>query len=133
MVATRALPSASSIATTNTRVVTLPRPHPAQQAVLAQPARFRVVACGRRWGKSTLAVRLLARTALDGLPVAYFAPTYKFLLTVWDDLLRRLASVKRSHNVTERRIELITGGSIECWSLDKPDAGRSRKYALAHH
>jgi len=29
----------------------------------------------------------------------------------------------------ERRIVLITGGTIEFWSLDTADPGRSRKYA----
>jgi len=76
-------------------------------------------------------LRLLARAALDGKPVAYFAPTYKLLLPIWDELTRRLAPVITAKNVQERRIQLITGGAIECWSLDRPDAGRSRKYALA--
>ena len=40
---------------------------------------------------------------------------------------RRAAVILRSDK-TERRIELITGGVIEFWSLVDPDAGRSRKY-----
>ncbi len=31
-------------------------------------------------------------------------------------------------NETERRIELLTGGTLEFWTLEDPDAGRSRKY-----
>ncbi len=120
-----------SLLTSDTIRVSLPSLHPAQHQVLGTPARYRVVACGRRWGKSTLALRLLARAALDGKPVAYFAPTYKLLLPIWDELTRRLAPVITAKNVQERRIQLITGGAIECWSLDRPDAGRSRKYALA--
>jgi len=34
-------------------------------------------------------------------------------------------------NATEHRIELVTGGVVEMWSLDSGNAGRSRKYARA--
>lgn len=33
-----------------------------------------------------------------------------------------------SVNKTERRIEVVGGGSIEFWTLQDPDSGRSRKY-----
>jgi hypothetical protein len=65
---------------------------------------------------------------LDGFPVAWFAPTYKYLNEVWRDFRRVLKPVIASSNKTEWRIELITGGSIEFWSLEDGDAGRSRKY-----
>jgi hypothetical protein len=71
---------------------------------------------------------------LDGLPVAWFAPTYKYLSQAWRDFIRLLTprhgqpKLIRYKNRSEYRIELITGGSIEFWSLQDPDAGRSRKY-----
>jgi hypothetical protein len=37
--------------------------------------------------------------------------------------------ISRKHD--NQRIELITGGSIEFWSLENPLAGRSRKYKVA--
>ena len=39
----------------------LKRPHPAQQLILGAKSRFKVVDAGRRFGKSDLAVELLAR------------------------------------------------------------------------
>lgn len=111
--------------------LTLPRPHSGQLAMLREAKRYNVAACGRRFGKSTLAIELLSRPALEAQPVAYFSPTYKLLIEVWRLLETTLQPVISRSNATERRIELLTGGVIECWSMDNPDAGRSRRYARA--
>jgi len=111
--------------------LTLPKPHSGQRAMLREARRYNVAACGRRFGKSTLAIELLSRPALEAQPVAYFSPTYKLLIEVWRLLETTLQPVISRSNATERRIELITGGVIECWSMDNPDAGRSRRYARA--
>ena len=106
--------------------------HPGQQTILADPSRYRVIAAGRRFGKTLLAIEWLALEAggaLDGHPVAFFSPTYKLLLDVWSDLERTLKPVTRKANKTEMRIELMTGGKIDFWTLEDPDAGRGRKYA----
>lgn len=90
------------------------------------------MACmGRRFGKTTLGVDRVTRVALSGKPAAWFAPTYKMMGDVWRDTCRTLFPVTRRRNEQEKRLELITGGVIDFWSLDNPDAGRGRKYALA--
>ena len=83
---------------------------------------------GRRFGKSTLGEDRIIHPALDGYPTAWFSPTYKMLSEIWRDLQVRLRHVTKYTNMQERRIELVTGGSIEMWSLDKPDVARGRKY-----
>jgi hypothetical protein len=66
--------------------------HPGQQEIIDNAARFNVVDCGRRWGKTKLCEELLASPddetngALNGFPVAYFAPTYKMLMEVWREM-----------------------------------------------
>lgn len=116
--------------TTHNLTVRIPRPHAAQREVIARAARYTVVACGRRWGKTMLAIRLLIACGLGKRqPVAYFAPSYKYVAEVWRELRRRLQSAIAASNNAERRIELLGGGVIEVWSLDNPDAGRSRRYA----
>jgi hypothetical protein len=93
-----------------------------------------VVACGRRFGKTTLGIDLACETALGdedspARPVGWFAPEYKLLSEAWRDLRDILAPVIARANDQERRIELNTGGTIEAWSFDRnPNAGRSRKY-----
>jgi hypothetical protein len=72
----------------------------------------------------------LIQVALQGKPVAWFSPSYRLLGDVWRELLSVLAPVISQKSEQEKRLELIGGGVIELWSLDSPDAGRSRKYAV---
>lgn len=89
---------------------------------------------GRRWGKTTLAHELLLAPeeddngALNGFPVAYFAPTYKMLMDFWREMSNLCVGFIRSKNEQEKRIELIGGGVMDFWSLDAPDSIRGRKY-----
>jgi hypothetical protein len=108
--------------------IQLPEPHPAQQQILDEARRWNVVALGRRAGKSTLALHLLAETALHAQPAGYFAPTYKLLAEFWRELRTILEPVTRMKSEQDHRLELITGGTLECWSLDDPNPARGRKY-----
>ena len=109
------------------KVITLSQPHPGQEKVLSEAKRFNALCCGRRWGKSALAVNLLSETALDGHPAGYFTPTYKLLDGTYNECLAALEPVIARKN-EHQFIELITGGRIEFWSLENELAGRSRKY-----
>lgn len=112
-------------------LVKLPRPHPGQRDILRDLRRFNVIACGRRFGKTILGTNRLVKTVLDGQPAGWFAPTYKYLTDVWRDVTRVLKPVTRSASKQELRLECITGGVAEFWSLEDKDAGRGRKYARA--
>ncbi len=65
---------------------------------------------------------------LQGYPVGWFAPTYKYARPIWDELVYLLMPVIARSNATDMHMELITGGSIEVWSLTDSNAGRGRKY-----
>ena len=83
--------------------------------------------CGRRFGKSKMAVNLLCEPALEGKPAGYFTPTYKLLEGTFNECLSTLSPIiTKKHD--NQFIQLATGGVIEFWSLDNPQAGRSRKY-----
>lgn len=110
--------------------IILNEPHDAQQLVLNEAERFNVVDCGRRWGKSALAVNLLSEPAMDGHPVGYFTPIYKLLDGTYNECLLALDPIIKRKN-EHQFIELITGGRIEFWSLENQLAGRSRKYKRA--
>jgi hypothetical protein len=108
-------------------IISLNKPHEAQSLVLNTAKRFNVLICGRRWGKSNLALNLLSEPSLEGYPTGYFTPTYKLLEPTYKELVDLLNPVvKRKHE--NQFIELITGGIIEFWSLENELAGRSRKY-----
>jgi hypothetical protein len=109
-------------------VIKLPRLHDAQQSILANARRFNIIKCGRRFGKTTLAKELIISPALDGYPVAYFAPTYKDLYDFWVDVKGMTYTITSQKDETIKKIKLITGGTIEMWSLDDPDSGRGRSY-----
>ena len=108
----------------------LPALHPAQAKVIQQAKRFNVVNCGRRFGKTVLGMDRLIHSALDGKPVAWFSPTNKSMADTWRMVQSILAPVTLAKSEQEKRLELINGGVIDFWSLDNPDAGRGRKYAL---
>jgi hypothetical protein len=109
----------------------LPRPHAGQQRIRSEARRFNVVNCGRRFGKTKYGLNLLVECALSGYPVAWFAPTYKTLSEPWREAKKLLKPITRSANASEKRIELITGGVIEFWSLTDADNIRGRKYKRA--
>lgn len=109
--------------------LTLRELHPWQKWVLAQGRRFNACTIGRRWGKSEgLGVYLLVDAALRGLPVGWFAPSYKILAEIFRATCGLLAPLTRHRDLQGHRLELVTGAVVEFWTLDSPDAGRSRKY-----
>lgn len=99
-----------------------------QARILREARRFNVLDCGRRFGKTDLCEIIIHEPLLHGFPVGWFAPTYKILNDAWDEIKRLYAPVIVGSNRTEKRIELITGGVLEGWTLDKEGAARGRKY-----
>lgn len=111
--------------------IELPTPHAEQQRILNDAARFNVLRCGRRFGKTTLGIIIACQYAIDGKRVGWFAPTYKYLSDPWREICRILKPIITVANQQERRIELTTGGVIEFWTLEDPDAGRGRFFHVA--
>lgn len=67
-------------------------PHPSQQSVLLSKSRFKVLTCGRRWGKTTLAINELLYYALldEKTDYWYVAPTYSQAKTIaWRYLIEQ--------------------------------------------
>ena len=98
--------------------IELPAPHSSQRQVLAEAKRFNVLACGRRWGKSTLGLDRLIKPTLEGFPAAWLAPTYKMQLEAWRSIQDVLGPVTTAKNNAEFRLEVRGGGSITMFSLD---------------
>lgn len=100
----------------------LPAPHPAQHEVLASPARFRVVICGRRFGKTEIGKREILQAAVNGKACWWLAPTYQMTAHVWRDLraaVRHLPTVTLSQS--HRRIDFPGGGWLEVHSAHTPN------------
>lgn len=112
-------------------IVKIPNLHASQLQVLSEAKRFNVLKNGRRWGKTTLATYLAINAMLDGYPVGYWSPVYKDLNMVWEEIKFRCADVTEKKDEQIKELRLITGGKLDCWSMDNPNSGRGRKYKLA--
>lgn len=110
--------------------LSIPKPHIGQQQVIDAAKRFNVVCCGRRFGKTTLGQIIAIEALLRGQTVGWFAPTYKFSSEVWRFFADTLQPAASHISKAESRLALVTGGTLEVWSLDNPDSGRGRKYGL---
>ncbi len=112
--------------------IELPSPHAAQRQVIAEAKRFNVLCCGRRWGKTRLAIDRIVKPVLEGFPAAWFAPTYKLQQEAWRGIQEILAPVITARSNAEMRLEIRGGGSITGFSLDADvsDTVRGRAFKL---
>ena len=79
-----------------------------QQTISNDPARFRVIGAGRRFGKTYLAINELAKfSRLPDQKCLYVAPTYRQAKTViWEDLKNILYSVNWIKKVNESDLSI---------------------------
>ena len=106
---------------------------PWQQEVLNDPARFKVIAAGRRCGKTYFAAITLILAAMDGNPggVMYIGPTQGLARDLMWDLLKELAGdIIESSNINNLEIVLSGGNKIALKGSDRPDTLRG--YSLKH-
>jgi phage terminase large subunit-like protein len=109
---------------------------PWQQEVFKDATRFKVIAAGRRCGKSRLAATTLLIEALrcpQGSAVLYVSPTMgQSRQIIWDLLLDLGREVIQSSHVNNLDITLINGARIYVRGADRPDTlrGVSLTYAV---
>lgn len=100
----------------------------AQRLIADSPLRFRVAVCGRRFGKTHLAIRELARYArYPNQRVWYVAPTYRMAKQiVWKKLKKRLIAINWVKKINEQdlTLELVNGSEISLRGADNYDSLR---------
>lgn len=105
---------------------------PTQVAVASDGHRFRVVIAGRRWGKTHLSIRELARFArIPNQQILYSAPSYRMAKgIVWDKLKTKLISLRwvKKINESDLTITLINGSKISLAGLETYDSWRGREF-----
>lgn len=85
--------------------------HPAQSRIASDTHRFRVVNCGRRFGKTSLAVweMFAFAAAKDDVKVAYIAPNFQQARDIaWTDLKKICEPVAVKINETRLEIQIRT-------------------------
>lgn len=99
------------------------------------PSRFKVIAAGRRCGKSNLAIKMLLAKALEapeGSAVLYVAPTLGQARQIaWDALLEQGREVIKAAHVNQMDVTLVTGRKIHIRSGENKDALRGLKLYFA--
>lgn len=104
--------------------------HSGQQNIASNLKKRTVIRAGRRFGKSTLIEQIIAHKVSKGQRVGLFAPQHKLLSASYNRIYDVLSPIVTNSSRIDGRIETITKGSVELWSLDNEDAGRSRWYNL---
>lgn len=112
--------------------ITFPKLHDAQWEIISHPARFKVAACGRRFGK-TKGASLIAteRAARDGV-VWWIGPTYRTAEFGWEALGHVARQIPGTQiREADRKILFPGYGSIEVRTGVDPDALRGAGLDLA--
>lgn len=110
------------------------KPHsPDQQAIHDSQTRYRILCCGRRYGKTTFGGKEMTAAIVDPDRVGYYwivGPNYvqgeKEFRIVHDDVVRKLGlgtKIKKQYNIPQglMRIEMPWGTVLEVKSADRQD------------
>lgn len=112
--------------------IRLPHLHAGEREVWESDARFKVLACGRRWGKTFLGALACVACGLQGGRAWWVAPTYPIASIGWrviQKLSRNVPGTKKSES--QRMITYPGGGWVQVKSADNPDSLRGVGLDLA--
>lgn len=106
-------------------------PHPGQQVVIDSNARFKIMNCGRRFGKTIIAAKLLTTAARKPDQMLWWvAPTYRIVKRGYVEVLKQLpaGSLTRpappATNFDAGRavvLEFKNGTTMEFYSAERPE------------
>ena len=99
--------------------------HPGQLEVHNSPARFKVLAAGRRWGKTRLGVNECLDAASKGGRAWWVSPSYKTSEVGWRPLRQIARKIPNAEvRLVDRMVTLPGGGFVAVRSADNPDSLR---------
>ena len=101
--------------------------HPKQWEIFDDKHRFKVAVCGRRFGKTTLAIILLIWTAMQKESQCwYIAPSYRMAKQIAWEMLNKIIPKETiiKYNETELTLYLKNGSKIALKGADSPDSLR---------
>ena len=108
----------------NKYVPKLPPLHEGQLSVAQDPARWKILCAGRRFGKTRLGVQLCLEVALKGGRAWWVAPTFSIARVGWRDIAASAKSfpkeIEPRVSLANMQIDLANGGSIGVRSADNP-------------
>ena len=103
-------------------------PHPGQILVHSHPARFKVIICGRRFGKSYAGINELIRQALKKPGKYWFVSPFRSQgkENVWNDILKPCLPRAAVRDVleSELKVKFKNGSEIKLVGANNPEALR---------
>jgi phage FluMu gp28-like protein len=106
-------------------IIEVPEAHINQDRILESEARFIVVMCGRRFGKSELSQIKIITEAVQGKQIAYITPTYSLAKVFFNRLIQALPFL---NNKSDLKLSFPNGGSVEFFTGERLDNLRGRKF-----
>lgn len=108
---------------------------PWQVEIWQDPTRFKVIAAGRRCGKSNFSIKKIIAAGLEAPPgsaVLYVGPTQGQTRQIaWDAILEQGREVIKAAHVNQMDITLVNGVKIHLRSAENPDTLRGLKLYFA--
>jgi len=102
-----------------------------QKEVALDLHRFRVLCCGRRWGKTTLAIdQMKARSAIPNSRICYVAPTYQQARDIAWEQLRKDYTEAGKINESRLEINVVNGSVIFLRGWESIETLRGQKFDL---
>lgn len=104
----------------------------AQAEIALDRHRFRVLCCGRRFGKTTLAIdQIKGRASIPNSRIAYVAPTYAQARDIaWAQLRNDCKQAAESINESRLEIKLVNGSIIFLRGWEAIETLRGQKFDL---
>lgn len=93
--------------------------------------RFRVICCGRRFGKTTLAIdQMKARSTIPNSRICYIAPTYQQARDIAWEQLRKDYQQSADINETRLEINVVNGSKVILRGWESIETLRGQKFDL---
>jgi hypothetical protein len=93
-----------------------------------QPHRYKILRCGRRFGKTEFAKIWIGQGLLQGWECAWLAPQHKIWSEAYMEIKGTLRPLWESGSMGSSVIRLKNRGRLDFWTLGNQIAGRSRRY-----
>jgi PBSX family phage terminase large subunit len=106
--------------------------NPTQILVATDKHRFRTLCCGRRWGKTTLAIdQIKARASIPNARICYVAPTYQQARDIaWEQLKNDCRQASEIINESRLEIRLVNGSIIFLRGWESIETLRGQQFDL---
>jgi len=104
----------------------------AQAQIALDKHRFRVLCCGRRFGKTTLAIdQIKGCASIKGKRICYIAPTYQQARDIaWEQLRNDCREASEAINESRLEIKLVNGSQIYLRGWEAIETLRGQKFDL---